>query len=80
MHVLFGQLDYTQFMSQRENPRFLTTDKVMRAEQKQVAQLCNNTTIQKYINWCLPPHRCVLALYTQYFPESCETNISQARY
>ena len=26
----------------------------------------------------LPSHRCVLALYTQYFPESCEKNQSQA--
>ena len=24
--------------------------------------------------WFLPIHRCVLALYTQYFPESCEQN------
>ena len=28
----------------------------------------------KSINFVvLPKHRCVLALYTQYFPESCET-------
>ena len=24
----------------------------------------------------LPIHQCVLALYTQYFPESCEKNIT----
>ena len=35
---------------------------------------------KKNINfWCLPIHRCRLALYTQYFPESCE-QISQAYY
>ena len=26
----------------------------------------------KQYDFCLPMHRCVLALFTKYFPESCE--------
>ena len=36
--------------------------------------------VWEYSFWFLPIHRCVLALYTQYFPESCEKKTSQACY